>query len=122
MGLSWKDEVDPLYQYFSENKEGEKIINRGYRFSESYQDKNRYIEEYHSLKESLIVIFGAPKNDQVIWESEGYKGIPSFWGHAIIQEKLKFLTSWERENESIKMMLYGQDAQIHWEIHLKFRS
>lgn len=104
--------VDLIYQYFSENQKGDMIINRGYQFSESFQEKNRYITEYNSLKEKLIEIFEDPTEDQMIWESNGYQGMQPLWGYAISQGKLKLITVLEMQNESIKMILYGHDYQI----------
>jgi hypothetical protein len=72
-----------IYQYFSEEENGEMVFKRGYLHEKIYTDKNKYISEYELLKDELVKEYGKPILDKQEWKDDGYKGMKALWGHAV---------------------------------------
>jgi hypothetical protein len=90
-----------------------KLFRAKYALIEKHSNKNSYISDFNTLKESLIKKYGKSKNDKVYWLNDLYKDDYSHWGMAISIGHLSYYTTWETDETTIILYLTGDNYQIN---------
>lgn len=97
-----------LYYSFIEDK----LVDSVYGFEESYNNKNKYIEDFERIKRILTDKYGSPEQDKERWRDDLYKDKPSRHGFAVSIGDLVYRTRWETEETIIEMVLLGDNYEI----------
>jgi hypothetical protein len=90
----------------------EKLVRAKYLINEEHANKNDYIGDFNSLKESVIKNYGKPIGDSITWKNERYKSDPKQWGLAISIGDLSYFTNWDTPNTEIIEALFGDNNKI----------
>ena len=104
----------------------DKLINAMYQFKIQHKDKNQYITDFLTIRDSLIQKYGQPTNSEIIWLNNLYRNEPENLGLAISMGHVKYKTHWENNITEIMLDLYGHNFNIdigvvynpHWAIEL----
>jgi len=80
---------------------------------------NEFIGYYLSLKQTLAGQYGAPLQDQVVWENELYQPVPDYWGVAVMIGHLHYHAIWETAEGTMTLELAGNR---HSRLFLEYRS
>ena len=68
---------------------------------------NEFIDYYTAAKQSLIARYGAPEQDQTIWENDLYQPLPDYWGVAVQIGHLRYAAQWETADGILSIELTG---------------
>lgn len=90
----------------------DKLVQGRYVFASKHTNKNDYINDFHTVKESLTEKYGKPKEDQTYWSNNLYKDDPSEWGMAVAVGHLKFEVTWVLNDTEIFLQLSGDNYSI----------
>lgn len=80
---------------------------------------NEFIDYYNAVKHSLIASYGAPVQDQLLWENDLYQPLPDYWGVAVQIGHLRYAAEWERPDGTISVQLTGNH---HSRLMIEFRG
>jgi len=80
---------------------------------------NEFIGYYLSLKQTLAGHYGAPLQDQVVWENDLYQPVPDYWGVAVMIGHLHYQATWETTEGTVTLELAGNR---HSRLFLEYRS
>jgi len=56
---------------------------------------NEFIDYYGAVKTVLTKAFGAPLQDETLWENDLYQPLPDYWGVAVLIGHLRYTARWE---------------------------
>jgi len=109
--VTYRDELDGIPAIVGYLFDGDKLTRAGYVMRGSYDDPNRYIEDYSKVKESMIKTYGAPAQDEMQWK-EGVEGSedPAEYGKAACDGNLRYTTVWTDGVTMITERLAGEDG------------
>ena len=80
---------------------------------------NEFIDYYRAAKQSLIALYGAPEQDQTIWENDLYQPLPDYWGVAVQIGHLRYAARWETADGTLSIELTGNH---HSRLMIEYRS
>ncbi len=89
-----------------------KLVRAKYAFTETHSNKNDYIPDYNSLKETLIKKYGKPIEDSHLWKNDLYRDDNQNWGFAVSLGHLVYFADWETSTTNISLALYGENYEI----------
>ena len=85
-----------------------------YMILETHTNKNDFIDDYDTFKNTLTKKYGKPKMDKIVWKNDLYKDDYSSWGMAISVGHLVYASTWEVPNTEIGNMLHGENYNISY--------
>ncbi len=91
---------------------GNKLTRAKYFLNEKHMNNNDFIADYNDFKEILKKKYGEPKEDNMVWKNNLYKGKYSGWGTAISMGHLVYFSTWETESSEIINSLSGDNFKI----------
>ncbi len=97
-----------LYYVFVEDK----LVYGGYVFTETYEDKNKYIDDFQKIQKDLTEKYGQPKTENKIWNKDTYKEDPEKHGLALSRGHLTYEMMFETEKTEITHTLDSEDEEI----------
>jgi hypothetical protein len=68
---------------------------------------NEFIDCYAAVKHSLSTRYGAPAQDDTIWNNDLYQPLPDYWGVAVQIGHLRYAATWETADGTITIELTG---------------
>jgi len=68
---------------------------------------NEFIGYYLTLKRTLTETYGAPADDQVVWDNDLYQPLPDYWGVAVMIGHLRYHASWDTADGTVILELTG---------------
>lgn len=68
---------------------------------------NEFIGYYLTLKRTLTATYGAPADDQVIWDNDLYQPLPDYWGVAVMIGHLRYQAAWHTADGTVTLELTG---------------
>ena len=80
---------------------------------------NEFIDYYTAVKQSLIALYGAPLQDQTIWENNLYQPLPDYWGVAVQTGHLRYAAKWETVDGTLTIELTGNH---HSRLMIEYRN
>ena len=80
---------------------------------------NEFIDYYAVVKQSLTAVYGAPAQDQTIWDNELYQPLPDYWGVAVQIGHLRYTARWETADGTLSIELTGNH---HSRLMIEYRS
>ena len=86
-----------------------RVVGGGYSFQARHADKNAYISDYEDLKNQLIIEYGGPTSDEVIWKNDRYRDDLDNYGAAVGKGYLVYWSDWEAGNTRIELALHGNN-------------
>ncbi|MCD6098451.1 DUF3157 family protein [bacterium] len=89
-----------------------KLVRAKYAFTETHSNKNDYISDFNTLKETLTKKYGKPVKDSRIWRNDLYEDDYQYWGFAVSLGHLAYFAEWETPNTYITLALYGENYEI----------
>ena len=109
--ITYKGEYGGIPSVIGYLFEGEKLVRAGYLMQNTYEDPDSYVSDYEKVKGYLIKEYGAPAEDNIVWD-EGeelqYKDKP---GAAVCGGKLVYSASWVKDGTGIKETLNGVEGK-----------
>ena len=96
-----------------------KLVRTKYLITEEHSNKNDYVSDYDSLKESLTKKYGQPIIDKRYWKHDLYKDDYQRWGFAVSIGHLSYYAMWKTLQTSIVLALYGDNYDITLVIEYK---
>jgi hypothetical protein len=92
--------------------ESNKLKSANYCLAIEHSNKNEFISDYMDVKNKLIVDYGMPAQDTVLWKSEQYKKDVEKWGLAVSNGNSIFYAAWNTATTQIMEMLRGRNSEI----------
>jgi hypothetical protein len=68
---------------------------------------NEFIGYYTALKTALTTSYGAPTQDDVIWDNDLYSPLPDYWGVAVMIGHLRYHAAWKTSDGTLVLDLSG---------------
>ncbi|BFU96437.1 MAG: exported protein of unknown function [Nitrospira sp.] len=68
---------------------------------------NEFIAYYLTVKQTLTDTYGAPADDQVIWNNDLYQLLPDYWGVAVMIGHLRYHATWDTADGTVTLELTG---------------
>ena len=68
---------------------------------------NEFIGYYTAIKAALTAAYGAPTQDDVIWENDLYSTLPDYWGVAVMIGHLRYHAAWKTADGTLILDLSG---------------
>lgn len=94
-----------LAYFFQDNK----LTNAAYFYTDVYVDPYDYIADHDFIKSQLTAKYGQPDESHEIWTDDLWKDEPrSYWGYALVNADLSFLTEWNTPTTHIVLFLYAK--------------
>jgi hypothetical protein len=97
-----------LYYEFMDDK----LVRASYIFTQDHANKNDYIADYKSVKETLIQKYGTPFTDKTVWKDDLYKNDTQEYGMAVAAGHLVYLASWVKPESGINLFLNGDNYKL----------
>ncbi|MDF0645811.1 MAG: hypothetical protein P0111_17425 [Nitrospira sp.] len=69
---------------------------------------NEFIGYYLTVKQTLTDTYGAPADDQVIWDNDLYQPLPDYWGVAVMIGHLRYHAAWDIPDGTVTLELTGE--------------
>jgi hypothetical protein len=108
--VTYRDELDGIPAIVGYLFDGDKLTRAGYLMRGSYDDPNKYIEDYDKVKESMIKTYGAPAQDEMHWKEGEESQDPAQYGKAVCDGKLRYTTVWTDGVTMITERLGGENG------------
>ena len=108
--LTYRDELDGIPAIVGYLFDGDKLTRAGYLMRGSYDDPNKYIEDYDKVKESMIKTYGAPAQDEMQWKEGEESQDHAQYGKAVCDGKLRYTTVWTDGVTMITERLGGENG------------
>jgi len=108
--ITYRYDIDGIPAIVGYLFDGDKLTRAGYLMRGSYDDPNKYIEDYDKVKESMIETYGAPAQDEMHWMEEQGSQDPAQYGKAVCDGKLRYTTAWTDGITIITERLGGEDG------------
>lgn len=108
--LTYRDELDGIPAIVGYLFDGDKLTRTGYLMHGSYEDPNKYIEDYDKVKESMIKTYGAPAQDEIQWKEGEESQDHAQYGKAVCDGKLRYTTVWTDGVTMITERLGGENG------------
>lgn len=108
--LTYRDELDGIPAIVGYLFDGDKLTRAGYLMRGSYDDPNKYIEDYDKVKESMIKTYGAPAQDEIQWKEGEESQDHAQYGKAVCDGKLRYTTVWTDGVTMITERLGGENG------------
>jgi len=80
---------------------------------------NEFIGYYQAIKLMVTEFYGAPVQDQILWNNDLYQPVPDYWGVAVMIGHLRYQAAWETEEGTLTLELTGEH---HSKLSLEYRS
>lgn len=103
------DDLDCVFAFYFADK---KLVRGRYIFSENHPDKNLYIDDFQTVKASLIEKYGKPKEDEMMWSDDLYKNDRTEWGKAIAGGHLAYHAEWILPDTVIMHQLRDMNSDL----------
>ncbi len=88
-----------------------------YRLKIKHKDKNRYLDDYFTVKESLADKYGdALYENDYHWINDKHKDNRFFYGHAVSLGHLQLRNEFNAPNIRVKPLLHGEEGNFYLEI------
>ena len=89
-----------------------KLSSMDYIFKHTYSDDARFVNDFETLKDSLIKKYGKPLESNRHFFSETYEDSYTDWGMALSTGELSFFTTWIVNQTKIMLALYGDNYEV----------
>jgi len=89
-----------------------KLIGGGYVFTESFIDKNQYIDNFLKIKDIMTRKYGTPSEDKVVWSNDLFKDNPQDYGTAVSIGHLTYQSKWQTPTTEIIIGLKGENFKV----------
>lgn len=109
--VTYRDEFEGIPVIVGYMFDGEKLTRAGYLMRGTYEDPNKYIDDYNKIKESMIKVYGAPARDELQWKEGEESQDPAQFGKAVCDGKLTYFTIWTDGVTMIRERLMGEDGK-----------
>ncbi len=90
----------------------DRLVRARYVITEEHPNRNEYINDHETIKEALILKYGEPADDQVVWSADLYKEDDDDWGVSVSLGHLVFGCDWSTNSTDILLMLCGENYEI----------
>lgn len=110
-------EFGGLSAYLGYSFEEGKFVGSMYDFQESYEDKNKYIEDFEKIRKFLIEKYGRPEFEKEIWNRDRCKDKPRKYGAAVSSGDLEYYVKRETAETEIMMVLLSKDGEIDHSVY-----
>lgn len=98
--------------YFSFN-ENDQLCSGYYSLTEKHANDNSYYDDFKTLEEALISVYGEPQSSIDLWSDDLFKDDPDDIGLAIAAEHLKLIRSWDaKDGSNCMLQCYGKNYDI----------
>ena len=98
---------------------GNILASGNYFFVEEYSNRNDYISDYDSVKNTLREKYGSPKSTEINWRDDSYKDKPPKYGLAVGLGHLIYRSTWETDSTDIILSLAGGNYEIELVVHYR---
>ncbi|NVO12271.1 MAG: hypothetical protein HXX16_20100 [Bacteroidales bacterium] len=88
------------------------LVRTKYIIKESYSNQKNYDSDYNKFKKFLTEKYGQPTSDEEDWKDDTFKNEYSYWGYAISQGHVKYLTMWETNTTDITEAFILQEDEV----------
>jgi uncharacterized lipoprotein YehR (DUF1307 family) len=109
--ITFRSELDGIPAIVGYIFDKDKLARAGYLMRSSYEDPEKYIDDYDKVKESMIKIYGPPAQDEMHWKEGEESQDPAVYGKAVCDGRLSFITVWTDGVTMIRERLSGEDGQ-----------
>lgn len=76
-----------------------------------YPNNNQFIDEYNSLKKLLTEKYGEPLSDKKVFLDDLFRDDPSGWETAVSIGSLSYLSTWEKDETEVQLLLSGDNFE-----------
>lgn len=111
-GLSYTDSIEGMNVTVSYLFDEGKLWRCGYTVSENYSNKNKYVDAYHILGETLKGKYGNPTSEETFWSDSLYKGDYENRGMAYAIGDVQSITTWNKDGTSVFIKIDGNNFNI----------
>lgn len=80
---------------------------------------NEFIGYYNAVKDAVTNSYGAPVQEETVWENNLYQPLPEYWGVAVMIGHLRYRGRWETSDGTISIELTGNR---HSRLVIDYRS
>lgn len=92
------------------------LVSMDYNFDHTYSDDARFVNDFETLKDSLVKKYGKPSENNRYFTSEIYDDNISDWGMALSTGELSFFTTWLVNKTKILLALYGDNYEVSFSL------
>lgn len=90
----------------------DKLVRGRYVFILQHTNKNDFIDDYKSIKETISEKYGTPKQDETVWKNLLYADDIEKYGFAVSMGHLYYYAAWETPTTEIDLELSGDNFEI----------
>ena len=91
---------------------GDQLVRAKYMLTETYQNKNHYLNAYETLKQSLAKKYGQTRSDDTYWSNDLYKDDHQDWGMAVSCGHLMQSATWQTTETDVLLTLDGEGFEV----------
>ncbi len=104
-----------FYQFIPNGK----LYQAGYYITNEHINENLFIEDYHSIDNSLRKKYGEPTTINDVWKDKFYQNRRQKWGMAIMRGDYIKGSEWTIEKTTLQHMMAGDNGKIEHTIIYK---